>query len=78
MTGEHKEWQHAGDTGSLTRFRFCPECGSTLTFVNQGSPETIAVAIRAFADPEFPSPSVSIFEERKHSWVAITGEVEHD
>jgi hypothetical protein len=27
------------------------------------------VAVGAFAEPSFPEPAVSVWEERKHSWV---------
>jgi hypothetical protein len=41
-------------------------------------PEAIAVPVGAFADPNFPPPRFSVWEERKHSWVAVLGdEVEH-
>jgi hypothetical protein len=41
-------------------------------------PELIAVALGAFADPDFPGPYFSVWEQRKHAWVTITGdEVEH-
>ena len=31
----------------------------------------------AFADPDFPPLRFSVYEERKHAWVCITGEVAH-
>jgi hypothetical protein len=38
-----------------------------------------AIAIGAFADPEFPAPSFSMYENRKHQWVDILGkDVEHN
>jgi hypothetical protein len=41
-------------------------------------PGVTAVAIGAFADPAFPAPLFSMNENRKHNWVEIIGEVEHD
>jgi hypothetical protein len=29
------------------------------------------LAVGAFADPNFPAPSVSIFEESKHAWIQL-------
>jgi hypothetical protein len=29
------------------------------------------LAVGAFADPNFPAPSVSIFEESKHAWMQL-------
>ena len=35
------------------------------------------VAVGAFADPDFPAPAVSVWEERKHSWVVVPEDAEH-
>ena len=41
-------------------------------------PIPLPVAIGAFADPGSPAPWFSVYEERKHPWVAIVGEgIEH-
>ena len=31
----------------------------------------VAVAVGAFADPGFPAPRISVYEERKHGWVTL-------
>jgi hypothetical protein len=74
LAGEFREWSQAGGSGSLATFRFCPTCGATVAFNNETMPGTIAVSIGAFADPHFPSPTVSVYEERQHRWVAIVGD----
>ncbi|MHC2281080.1 hypothetical protein ACVME8_007723 [Bradyrhizobium diazoefficiens] len=33
----------------------------------------IGVAVGAIADPNYPAPIRSVFEQSKHSWVEITG-----
>jgi len=35
------------------------------------------LAVGAFADPNFPAPSVSIFEESKHTWMQLPDEMKH-
>jgi hypothetical protein len=50
---------------------FCPACGATGFFTGSGSPESIAAPIGAFGDPSFPTPTVSVFETRRHPWVAV-------
>lgn len=41
-------------------------------------PAMIAVAVGAIADPNFPAPIKSVFEQSKHVWVEISGPgVEH-
>jgi hypothetical protein len=34
--------------------------------------------VGAFADPQFPAPTVSIYEECMHPWVSIPTALEHD
>jgi hypothetical protein len=77
ITGEHKSWEFVPDSGNLTRFHFCPHCGITIAYSNEGFPGTLAIPAGTFADPNFPAPRVSVYEERKHDWVEINGDVEH-
>lgn len=78
MTGQFTVWTHQGDSGHHARFQFCPECGSTVAYASEGMPGLTAIAIGAFADPDFPPPDYSVYEERKHAWVAIVGDdIEH-
>lgn len=73
-----REWVRVGDSGNAASFHFCPVCGSTVFYRAPPFPDLIAVAIGAFADPAFPSPHYSVYEERKHRWVTIDGEtIEH-
>ena len=77
--GAFREWTTTGDSGRSATFRFCPECGSTLTYRIEALPGLTAIAIGGFADPHFAQPQYSVFENRKHAWLEITGEgVEHD
>jgi hypothetical protein len=47
---------------------FCPVCSSTVYYVLADTPENIGVKIGCFADPTFPPPMVSGFEEYKFPW----------
>ena len=76
-TGEFNEWSTVGDSGGRGTFRFCPVCGSTVTYVIDAMPGVVAVAIGAFADPKFPAPMISVYEERMHSWVTMPAGIEH-
>ena len=69
--GEVRVWQRTGDEGTTADFRFCPHCGATVWWAVGETPDTIAVAVGAFADPQFPSPTVSVYEERRHPWVTL-------
>jgi hypothetical protein len=37
---------------------------------------TVAIPVGAFADPTFPAPTVSVYEERMHSWVHLPAGIE--
>jgi hypothetical protein len=78
IEGDATEFVRVGDSGGRATFRFCPTCGSTVLWELDGLPGFVAVAVGAFADPGFPSPKVSIYEARQHSW-ALSPEldVEH-
>jgi hypothetical protein len=78
LAGEFKTWARTADSGGRASYRFCAECGSTIAYANDGWPGMIAVPVGAFADPFFPAPRHSVYEHRKHVWVAIIGdEIEH-
>jgi hypothetical protein len=55
----------------------CPECGSTVHWQLAQFPDVIAIAVGAFADPSFPAPKFSVYEERRHKWVELLGQIEH-
>jgi hypothetical protein len=78
LNGERQSWQHAGDSGNQATFFFCPTCGATVAFVIDALPGLTGVPLGAFADPAFPPPTFSMFENRKHPWVEITGDIVHD
>jgi hypothetical protein len=77
ITGATKEFVRVGDEGSRTTFRFCPECGATVFYTSEGLEGSIAIPVGAFADPTFPGPAFSVYEERMHGWVSMPPGVEH-
>jgi len=78
LKGETATYERTADSGRWARYRFCSRCGSTVLYENEGLPGLVAIPIGAFADPNFPPPSFSVYERRKHDWVSITGAVEHE
>jgi hypothetical protein len=76
-TGARTEYVRVGDEGTRFTFRFCPECGATVYYTAEGRDDVVAVPVGAFADPGFPSPTVSVYEDRKHSWLQVPVEFEH-
>lgn len=77
VSGASTSFALVGDEGSRAHFHFCPTCGATVYFQTEGAEETIAIPIGAFADPHFPAPTVSVYEERKHAWVMSPPDAEH-
>jgi hypothetical protein len=67
-----------GDEGGVCTLHFCPTCGTTVYWTLDTMPGVIAVAVGAFADPGFPAPTVSVYEDRKHAWVVVPADAEHD
>jgi hypothetical protein len=52
-------------------FHFCPICGSTVYWEGEGFREHVAVAIGNFADPNFPPPTIAVWEQSRHVWLAL-------
>lgn len=78
LQGRAETWVRTADSGHRATYRFCPVCGSTVTYVIEGWPNVTAVPVGAFADPTFPGPKFSVYEHRQHAWTTIVGEhVEH-
>lgn len=78
IRGEAAVWEAVSDSGNRAAFRFCPRCGATVAYASTGVPGFTSVPVGGFADPAFPPPTVSVYEERRHAWVAIEGgDVEH-
>ena len=75
IKGECREYVRTGDSGGQIHFKFCPTCGSTVFYILADTPEHIAIPVGAFADPTFPRPGRSVYEERMHSWVVIPKDI---
>jgi hypothetical protein len=71
--GRATEWTRRGDSGGEAIFRFCPICGSMVWWEATGVPGFVTAAVGAFADPAFPPPQVSVYEERQHPWTLALG-----
>ena len=71
IEGQATAWSRAADSGNSLTFHFCPACGTTLYWIASDFPDVIAVAVGGFADPSHPPPRFSVYENRRHAWVAI-------
>lgn len=72
VRGKATEFTRVGDQGGRFTFRFCPVCGTNLFHTEEGHEETsVGVAVGAFADPNFPPPTDSVYDCRRHGWVQL-------
>ena len=55
--------------GDEVSYFFCPTCGSTVFWKFRGRP-VVAVAVGAFADAEFPAPTVELHTPQRHHWIS--------
>lgn len=70
ISGASTSFALVGDEGSRAHFHFCPTCGATVYDETEGAADASAIPVGAFADPGLPAPTVSVYEERMHAWVA--------
>jgi hypothetical protein len=77
IEGESKLFVRTAESGREMRFHFCPNCGSTVYWEADLRPEQYGIVVGAFADPDFPAPSYSVWEETIHPWLTLPFAVEH-
>jgi hypothetical protein len=77
LAGQGREYVRVGDSGGQSTFTFCPTCGASVWYTMAGMPDFIAIPVGAFADPTFPGPVFSVYEERMHAWVTMPADIEH-
>jgi hypothetical protein len=66
FAGKAKAWMRTAKSGNALTFHFCPTSGSTVYWEGEGFPGYVAVAIGNFADPNFPAPTIAVWEESPH------------
>ena len=77
ISGEASRFERPTDEGNTFETFFCPTCGSTVYARAGKHPTMIGVALGAIADPDFPAPVRSVWEQSMHRWVAVPGDVQH-
>ncbi len=77
IDGETRSFARKADSGRDFTSHFCPRCGSSLLFSAALKPGVIGIAAGAFADPAFPPPVRSVWEQTQHNWVDIPTATEH-
>jgi hypothetical protein len=77
VTGNARQYVRVGDEGCRITFHFCPECGATVHYAIDAMPDSVIVPVGAFAEPGFPAPTFSVYEDRMHGWVKLPDGIEH-
>jgi hypothetical protein len=76
IEGEHKVYARLGDSGLEIRWHFCPNCGSSVFWEGDRNPGTCGIAVGCFADPSFPAPLSSSYEDAMHPWLGVATAVD--
>lgn len=77
LAGASSTFDRVGDGGSRATFHFCATCGATVYYTIEGREDSVIIPVGAFADPSFPGPTFSVYEERMHRWVGMPADIEH-
>jgi len=64
-------------TARTINFHFCPTCGSSVYWHADLRPGQYGIAVGTFADPDFPAPTMSLWEESKHSCIDLPEGITH-
>jgi hypothetical protein len=77
IEGPSKVFIREGQEGRKVRFRFCPDCGTSLYWEADLFPNHYGIAVGGFADPRFEAPSLSAWERSIHHWVSLPRGIQH-
>ena len=77
LEGARNIYERDGDSGNRIRFHFCPNCGSNLYWESDRNPALCGITVGSFADPNFPLPTYSQWEESKHGWFDVAIVTDH-
>jgi hypothetical protein len=64
VRGEAASHTRGSDDGYWGRHHFCPTCGVTVWYEIERRPGIVSIPVGAFADPDFPPPTVEVYAER--------------
>src|SRR5262245_3476558 len=77
LEGESKLYVRTTESGRQLRFQFCQNCGSSVYWEADLRPDHYGIAVGAFADPQFPAPTLSVWEDTIHSWINLPPGIQH-
>jgi len=74
--GRYREYERVTEDRDPRRYCFCPDCGATVFFTVPSVADLVGVPVGAFADPSSFSPTISVYDSRRHPWVVVPESVE--
>ena len=77
FSGDVVEYTRLSESGNEVTYSFCPRCSTTMMLHLSAAPEFIVIPIGVFQEQDLPTPSFSVYEERKHGWVKFDCQMEH-
>jgi hypothetical protein len=77
ISGDRNSYTRLGESGGNVTTHFCPQCGTNVFWEADKIAGSYGVAVGAFAEPGFPAPVRSVWEESKHAWVGLPAGVPH-
>jgi hypothetical protein len=69
--GRSNVYVRGSDSGRKLEFHVCPDCGSTVYWYAEALPGLIGIGFGTFADPSMPWPTLSVWKQTRHPWVAF-------
>lgn len=70
-SGDRHSISRTNSSGRTITFHTCPACSSTVFFEIEMRPGMISVPAGMFADPDFPPPTIQVYEDRRVGWCAL-------
>lgn len=77
ISGATREYVRDTDAGNRFFTYFCPTCGTSMHWRSDKNPGMIGVAVGAFAEPTFPAPVRSVWEQSRHPWMEVETATQH-
>ena len=78
VSGRYRDFSRMSDEEDRKEhaFHFCPDCGSQVFYTEPTEPDLVVVSVGSFADPTFPPPTESGYDEHRHHWVRLPDSVQ--
>lgn len=75
ISGDSHVYTRIEHDGIEMSYHFCPVCGSSVFWESPRIQTSMGVAVGCFSEVECYRPTVSFFEERRHSWVEVPNKI---